>query len=104
MMPRRTPVRGRAVSTCRGRIQTGTDRRAARFTSTFARTTRRTMGTSGSTCLNRPRHARPNMTAVLTLVFGVACFAQEGHPLVGTWRGEWGPDTTERHYVTIVME
>ena len=30
-------------------------------------------------------------------------FAQEGHPLVGTWSGDWGPAPTHRNQVTIVM-
>ena len=30
--------------------------------------------------------------------------AQEGHPLVGTWHGTWGPNATERHDVTLVLE
>lgn len=30
-------------------------------------------------------------------------FAQQGHPLTGTWTGEWGPSATERHQVTVVM-
>ena len=42
--------------------------------------------------------------AVLLLVLGAPLLAQEGHPLVGTWRGEWGPNAKERHDVTIVME
>jgi hypothetical protein len=29
--------------------------------------------------------------------------AQEGHPLVGTWSGDWGPSPTHRNQVTIVM-
>jgi len=29
--------------------------------------------------------------------------AQEGHPLVGTWSGDWGPTPTHRNQVTIVM-
>lgn len=29
--------------------------------------------------------------------------AQEGHPLVGTWTGTWGPDATQRHHVTLVL-
>ena len=38
-----------------------------------------------------------------------ACFvafpalAQEGHPLSGTWAGDWGPNATDRTRVTIVM-
>ena len=30
-------------------------------------------------------------------------FAQVGHPLVGTWSGDWGPTPTHRNQVTIVM-
>src|SRR4030095_3214132 len=30
-------------------------------------------------------------------------FAQEGHPLVGTWSGDWGPTPTHRTQVTIFM-
>jgi hypothetical protein len=30
-------------------------------------------------------------------------FVQEGHPLVGTWYGEWGPTPQQRHDVTIIM-
>jgi hypothetical protein len=33
-----------------------------------------------------------------------AVFAQEGHPLVGTWHGTWGPNASERHDVTLVLE
>ena len=29
--------------------------------------------------------------------------AQQGHPLTGTWLGDWGPSATERHQVTLVM-
>ncbi len=41
--------------------------------------------------------------------FGV-CFAvpffalaQEGHPLTGTWSGDWGPTAAQRNHLTIVM-
>ena len=40
-------------------------------------------------------------------IFGLLLFvvlAQEGHPLVGSWHGTWGPTPTERHDVTFVME
>ena len=33
----------------------------------------------------------------------VPVFAQEGHPLTGTWSGDWGPTTTDRNHLTIVM-
>jgi hypothetical protein len=29
--------------------------------------------------------------------------AQEGHPVVGTWYGDWGPTPQARHDVTVVM-
>ena len=48
-------------------------------------------------------------------VFCTACFvvmwalvgighSQEGHPLTGAWTGEWGPSTTERTHISLVME
>ena len=30
-------------------------------------------------------------------------FAQQGHPLTGTWSGDWGPTPTQRTQVTLVM-
>jgi len=30
-------------------------------------------------------------------------FAQEGHPLTGTWYGDWGPTPTHRNQITVVM-
>jgi hypothetical protein len=30
--------------------------------------------------------------------------AQEGHPLRGTWHGNWGPDAKTRTDVTLVMD
>ena len=41
------------------------------------------------------------LLAVSTLT-GVT-LAQEGHPLVGTWSGDWGPTPAHRNQVTIVM-
>src|SRR5262245_32031856 len=37
-----------------------------------------------------------------SVLVGMA-FSQEGHPLVGTWSGDWGPTPTHRNQVTIVM-
>ena len=31
-------------------------------------------------------------------------FAQEGHPLTGTWHGDWGPTSTHRNDVTLVLD
>ena len=33
----------------------------------------------------------------------VAGLAQEGHPLVGTWYGDWGPTPTHRNQITVIM-
>jgi hypothetical protein len=30
-------------------------------------------------------------------------FAQEGHPMTGTWHGSWGPDAKNRTDVTMVL-
>ena len=29
--------------------------------------------------------------------------AQQGHPLTGTWSGDWGATATQRNHVTLVM-
>jgi hypothetical protein len=33
----------------------------------------------------------------------IASEAQEGHPLVGTWYGDWGPTPAQRTQITVVM-
>ena len=33
----------------------------------------------------------------------MSAFAQEGHPLTGTWSGDWGPNATQRNHLTFVM-
>jgi hypothetical protein len=33
----------------------------------------------------------------------LAGFAQQGHPLTGTWSGDWAPSATQRNPVTLVM-
>src|SRR2546425_9713681 len=43
-----------------------------------------------------------SLLACWTLV--VSAFAQEGHPLKGTWLGDWGPNKTFCHQVTIVFD
>jgi hypothetical protein len=40
---------------------------------------------------------------VLALIAGSA-LAQEGHPLKGTWLGDWGPSKTTRNQVFIIMD
>ena len=45
-------------------------------------------------------------TLLLTLLCGLVAgaSAQEGFPLDGTWRGDWGPDAENRTPVVMVMK
>ena len=49
---------------------------------------------------------RPMGLAVVAaaMVLSSWLFAQEGHPLKGTWHGSWGLNATERTPVTLVMD
>jgi len=41
---------------------------------------------------------------VLSLFFvAAAAPAQQGHPLTGTWIGDWGPNATQRTHLTFVL-
>lgn len=44
-------------------------------------------------------------TSCLLACVGVVApgFAQQGHPLTGTWNGDWGTSPTQRTQMTIVM-
>lgn len=44
-------------------------------------------------------------TSFLLASVGVVApgFAQQGHPLTGTWNGDWGASPTQRTQMTIVM-
>ncbi|HEY1241142.1 MAG TPA: hypothetical protein VGF16_11325 [Bryobacteraceae bacterium] len=37
------------------------------------------------------------------LIVGVSCLAQQGHPLTGTWSGDWGPTAGKRTQITLVL-
>jgi hypothetical protein len=39
----------------------------------------------------------------VAFVVSLAASAQEGHPVVGTWYGDWGPTPQARHDVTVIM-
>jgi hypothetical protein len=41
--------------------------------------------------------------AFVCLVVVASAFAQEGHPLSGTWGGDWGPGRGPRNHLTLVM-
>ena len=42
--------------------------------------------------------------ACLTIIPATSAVAQEGHPLIGTWSGEWGPSRELQSPVLIVLE
>lgn len=50
-----------------------------------------------------PRRLWPLPAVAACLVFVVSGLAQEGHPLTGTWSGDWGPTATQRTHLTLVM-
>jgi hypothetical protein len=37
------------------------------------------------------------------LSMAVSAFAQQGHPLTGTWNGDWGTAPDQRTQITVVM-
>ena len=43
------------------------------------------------------------VVSLLAGLGGGAATAQEGHPLTGTWSGDWGPSATSRTHITMVM-
>jgi len=47
-------------------------------------------------------HPRRIAALALTLLT-VSALAQQGHPLVGSWSGDWGTTATERHRVLLLL-
>jgi hypothetical protein len=43
------------------------------------------------------------LIGVIVALAGPAPAAQEGHPLTGTWSGDWGPSAAQRNHITMVM-
>jgi hypothetical protein len=43
------------------------------------------------------------LLATAALITSSFLVAQEGHPLTGTWAGDWGPSATQRNHLTFVM-
>ena len=37
-------------------------------------------------------------------IIAAPVFAQEGHPLVGSWHGNWGTSPTARTDITVIMD
>ena len=42
-------------------------------------------------------------TFLLSCFLVAVAFAQQGHPLTGTWTGDWGPSPTQRTQMTLVL-
>lgn len=49
------------------------------------------------------RRAFPLACVLACFMMVVSGLAQEGHPLTGTWSGDWGPNAAQRTRVTFVM-
>jgi hypothetical protein len=47
---------------------------------------------------------RTFVLAAVIVVFAASARTQEGHPLTGTWAGDWGPAGAPRTHITMVME
>jgi hypothetical protein len=48
---------------------------------------------------------KPGFILLFLLVWATSSgLAQEGHPLTGSWTGDWGSSPTERNNITLVME
>lgn len=44
------------------------------------------------------------LVSITALALPVTAFGQEGFPLDGTWRGDWGPTPADRTPVVLVMK
>lgn len=44
------------------------------------------------------------LVSMTALALPISAFAQEGFPLDGTWRGDWGTTPTDRTTVVLVMK
>lgn len=49
------------------------------------------------------RNAVATLVGLVLALGAFAASAQEGHPLTGTWSGDWGPSATQRTHITMVM-
>jgi hypothetical protein len=43
------------------------------------------------------------VSLLIVLGLSMSALAQEGHPLVGVWSGDWGPSATHRNHITMMM-
>ena len=52
----------------------------------------------------RVKSARLVFISAVVLILAVSAVAQEGHPLTGTWYGDFGMDSSKRNDLTVVMK
>ena len=45
-----------------------------------------------------------SITVCVLALAASSLLAQEGHPLKGTWSGDWGPSLDDRRHLTLVMD
>jgi hypothetical protein len=46
---------------------------------------------------------RKFIISLAILLIAATALAQEGHPLTGTWSGDWGATATQRNHLTLVL-
>jgi hypothetical protein len=49
------------------------------------------------------RKAVASLIGLILVLSVFAAIAQEGHPLSGTWSGDWGQGSAQRTHITMVM-
>jgi hypothetical protein len=47
---------------------------------------------------------RVSLVIVTCMILVMPTLAQEGHPLVGSWHGDWGPTPDSRRDITVIMD
>jgi hypothetical protein len=43
-------------------------------------------------------------TIIALAFFAVAAFAQEGHPLTGSWHGDWSPSAGQKNRIVMALK
>jgi hypothetical protein len=44
------------------------------------------------------------LAILASFILVISAAAQEGHPLKGSWIGDWGPNKSDRNPVTVVLD
>jgi hypothetical protein len=42
--------------------------------------------------------------AIALAIFTIGAFAQEGHPLTGTWHGDWSPSAGQKNRIVMALK